>query len=208
MLDAITRYWYFSLVFVVVTILTVFVWYKAAKASARTRREREKTVEKLKYENTVRAFFKELTAEKAEAAPAKELVDGAALNIQLKLEKAADINSAFERLPAAQKHIYAIYYVLTDGAEKLSEFFRMNGKPLTPAALEAAETVWGGKAAELFEKEYAAFDEDNEDVSLVNSEIEALDKSFSEDIGQNDLYAAAADYIKKYLDDFAAVPNS
>lgn len=202
MLAAITEYWYFSLVFVAVSILTVFVCFKAYKASAKVRAERGKVIERLKYENRTRAEFADLTIERIETAEPKALFDGVALNIQAGLEKESDMNAAFEKLTASQQYIYALYYVLLDGSQKLSEFFKMNGKPLTPVAGEAVRLVLGCKAAELYNDEYAAFDGDNEDVSLIKAEIQQKDLAFAALLEQMDAYALAAGYIKKNFDQF------
>lgn len=200
MLSAIQEYWYLSLAFVAISILTVFVVFKAYKASAQAGAERNKVIERLKYENRTRAAFASLTRELAETAEPKALFDGVALNIQAGLEKESDMNAAFEKLTTPQQYIYALYYVLLDGSQKLSEFFKMNGKPLTPIAGEAVRQILGCKAGELYNEEYAAFDGDNEDVSLITTEIKQKDQAFAAFLEQIDANALAAGYIKENLE--------
>jgi len=202
MWQAIIEYWQLSIAFVAVSILTVFVSIKAAKAAGRTKLERQKVIDRLKYENKTRAEFAELTIELIESSQAKELFDGVALNIQADLEKASDMNAAFENLTAPQRNIYALYYVLTDGAKKLSEFFKMNGKPLTDTAAEAVQLIFGCKVYELYTKEYRAFDEDNEEVSLIKDDIEKADAAFAQLMEQTDVYALTAAYIKQNPEQF------
>lgn len=197
MLNAITEYWYLSLAFVVFSILTVFVCIKAYQASSKARAEKEKVIERLKYENRIRADFANLTTGMIKTAQPKALLDGIALNIQATLEKQSDMNVAFEKLTVPQQYIYALYYVLFDGSEKLSEFFKMNGKPLTPIAGEAVHLIFGCKAGELYSEEYGAFDNDNEDVSLITAEIQEKDQAFAAFLEQNDVYALVAKYINK-----------
>ena len=197
MLAAITEYWYLSLAFVFISILTIFVCVKAYKASAKASLERKKVVERLQYENRTRAAFAKLTTELIESAEPKALFDGVALNIQAALEKESDMNAAFEKLTVPQQYIYALYYVVLDGSQKLSEFFKMNGKPLTPIAGEAVHLVFGCKAGELYNEEYAAFDGDNEEISLIKAEIQAKDQAFAAFLAQNDVCVMVADYIKQ-----------
>lgn len=202
MLSAVLEYWYLSLVFVAVSVLTVFVVFKAYKASAQVGAERKKVIERLKYENRTRAAFANLTSELAQAAEVKALFDGVALNIQAGLEKESDMNAAFEKLTTPQQYIYALYYVLLDGSQKLSEFFKKNGKPLTPIAGEAVHLIFGCKAGELYNDEYAAFDGDNEDISLITAEIQQKDQAFATFLEQTNANALAAGYIKKNLENF------
>jgi hypothetical protein len=194
---AITEYWYFSLAFVLVSILTVFVCFKAYQASSKVRRERDSIIERLKYENKTRAAFACLTNELIESAEPKMLFEGIALNIQTSLEKEKDMNVAFENLTQQQKWVYALYYVLVDGERKLSEFFKMNGKPLTDYAGEAVKHLFGCKAYELYSSEYNAYDEDDEETSLIKGEIEKNDTEFALFLEQNDVYSIAGGYIKQ-----------
>jgi hypothetical protein len=202
MREAITQYWYFSLAFVIFSVITVIVWVKAAKASRRGKLERGKIITRLKYENRTRAEYKELTAELIESSEPEKLVDGVALNIQAELEKESDMNAAFENLNQPRQYIYSLYYFLQDSTQKLSEFFKMNGKPLTQTAAEAVEAVFGCKAYDLYIQEFRAFDEDNEEVSLIKGEIERVDADFARLAGETDFYNLAAVYIKQNPEQF------
>lgn len=202
MRQAIMDYWQLSIAFVVISVITVFVCIKAAQASKKTRAARDIIIDRLKYENKVRNDFKHLTPELMASAEARALVDGIALNIQADLEKQSDMNAAFENLTQPQKYIYALYYLLVDGARKLSEFFKMNGKPLTDYAGEAVGQIIGCKAQELYNDEYAAYDEDNEEVSLIIPQIEEKDAAFALLMKQTDGYALAAAYIKQNPEQF------
>jgi hypothetical protein len=202
LLQAIVQYWYLSLAFVVVFVITVIVYMKAFQASKRRRQKRDIIISRLKYENRTRAEFSTLTTELMASAEPKKLFDGVALNIQARLEKESNMNTAFESLSQPQKFIYALYYVSVDGAKKLSEFFRMNGKPLTPAAGEAVTAILGCKAGELYTKEFAAFDDDNEEVSVLPDVIAEQDAEFAQLMEEIDLSALAAEYIKQNSEHF------
>lgn len=202
MIEAFVQYWYFTLALIAVSILTVFVCIKAYKVSKKTRLERDKIIDRLKYENRTRAEFSTISKELIESSEPKKLFDGVAMNIQAKLEKESDMNAAFESLSQPQKYIYALYYVSVDGAEKLSEFFKMNGKPLTTAAGDAVTFILGCKAGELYKMEYDAFDDDNDEVSLIKAEIAEQDAEFALLRKEIELYNLAADYIKQNAESF------
>ena len=195
-LNAFIEYWYLTVILVVAIVLTVFVSVKAAKAAKKSRSKREKIIEQLRYENKTRAEFANPTAQQILSAEPEKLVDGIALNLQADLEKQADMVAAFENLSKPPKYIYALYYFITDSKEKLSEFFKKNGKPLTGTAKEAVESALGCKVYDLYVKQYQAFDSENEDVSLIQTEIDASDAAFAEVRAETDFYELAAAYIK------------
>jgi hypothetical protein len=204
MLAAITEYWFFSLAFVAASILTVFVCIKAHRASVKARGEKYKIIDRLKYENKTRADFANLTTSLIKTAEPKALFDGIALNIQAGIEEKSDMNAAFEKLTIQQQYIYALYYVLLDGSKKLSEFFKMNGKPLTPIAGEAVRLIFGRKVGDLYSEEYAAYDDDNEETSLIPAEVQAQDQAFAALMAQQDVYALVTGYIKQNAEHFIA----
>jgi predicted negative regulator of RcsB-dependent stress response len=176
---AFAEYWYLTAALVAVSVLTAFVCFKAFKAVQKTNRERKKTIETLTYLKEVRAQFAAPTHEQIHDADARRLIDGIALNIQAALEKHEDINAAYEALPEPARFVYALYYFELDSVEKLSEFFRRNGKPLTVHAQAAVETVLGCKVSELYNLECAAFDEDDEITSLIPADIRRADDDFA-----------------------------
>ena len=166
---------YLILLMAALVVLTLFVCVKAGQASSRRSKEVEKIMKKLKEENLLRNEFAALSDSLIASSDPARLFKGVALNLQKKVSDAADMNAEFEKFTSGQKMIYALSFVVEDGGEKLSEFFRANGQPLTGAALDAVRNLFDGKVTEVFEAEYNAFDSDNEEVSFVASKIEALD---------------------------------
>ncbi len=202
MLEAFKEYWYLTLVLVAAIILTCWVISKAWKASAENHRIREEQIKRMEYENSVIKEFGEFDDEKLSAADPKRAFDGIALNIQRELEKQKDMEAAFAALTQAQKRVYALYYLVEDSKKGLSEFFKCNGTPLTPAALEGVRALFPAAAVEAFEEEYGAYDPDDEETSLVNSRIEQLDKDFAKAVEEFDSYKIFVDYIRKNITDF------
>lgn len=193
---------YLILLLAALIALTIFVCIKAGKASSKRYKENEKIIKKLKEENALRNEFAILTASLAEKAAPERLFKGVALNLQKKISDASDMNAAFDALTEEQRKIYALSFVIEDGSEKLSGFFKVNGQPLTGAALNCVKTLFGGKIAEIFESEYNAFDPDNENTSYIAEEIKKLDDEFSSIADENTLTAAAGNYIKEYIERF------
>lgn len=175
--------------------LTLFVCVKAGQASARRGRANEALLKKLKEENELRNEFAVLTETLVKNADSVRLFKGVALNLQKKISDASDMESEFARLSDGQRMVYALSFVVEDGSEKLSCFFRINGKPVTDSALEAFGMLFDGRAYEIFEREYNSFDPDNEEVSVIPEETEKLDAEFSALVNAESICAAGGKYI-------------
>lgn len=182
--------------------LTVFVCIKAGQASSRRSKEVEKIMKKLKEENILRNEFAVLSDSLVRNSEPERLFKGVALNLQKRVSDAADMNAEFDKLNDSQKEIYALSILAEDGGEKLSEFFRANGQPLTGVALSAVKKHFAGKAAEIFEAEFNMFDSDNEDVSYIEEEKDKLDGEFAEILTAEKLSAAAGRIISSDIEKF------
>lgn len=193
-------YWF--AIFGVLLIITVFVCFKAAQASSRRFKKNEAIMNKLKEENTLRNEFAVLTDTLIENSDASRLFNGVALNLQKKISDEPDMRSEFDKFTSEQKEIYAVSFVTEDGAEKLSGFFRANGQPVTGCACSLFKKIFDGKAAEIFEKEYNAFDEDNEETSLIPEEIKKYDAEFSQLVTADEIRKNAGNFIKENKEKF------
>lgn len=182
--------------------LTVFVCLRAAAASKKKHGATNDLIKKLEEENKLRNEFAILTEKTARDADPERLFKGVALNLHKKVEKQPDMIEAFDSLTQAQRNIYAFYFVLDDGAEKLSNFFKINGAPLTTTAKIAVNELYTGEICEVFNAEYAAFDGDNEDVSFIPDEIAALDEKFKRITESTNIFTPAANYIIANIDKF------
>jgi len=118
-----------------------------------------------------------------------------------------DINRAYDLLKPEQKHIYAFYFLLEDSKERLSNFFAISDKPLTDDAGEAVALIMGSKAKELYSLECAAYDSENEEVSLIKEEVERIDGEFAKILKSLDVYEAAAKYIRENAAVFVRMKN-
>jgi len=182
---------------VVVAILCLFLWVIAMRASRRRRGERDALIAALEREKELRAQFKTVTQQLLIDTPPERLVEGLCCGIQARLEKEPEMQAAYDALTQPRRLVYALGYVIQDGREALSEFFRRNGQPLTRAALEAAWCMVGGEYAEIFQRDYDAFDESNEQVSLVKEGIARDDARFAALAREQSegLYAQAKEFI-------------
>ena len=193
---------YLIVIMLAVILLTLFVCVKAGQASAKRSKANEAIIKKLKEENELRREFAVLTEKTVADADEARLFKGVALNLQKKISDANDMEAEFESLNEAQRNIYALSFVVEDGEAALSSFFRANGQPLTGASLNAVKKLLEKNAYDIFEKEYNAFDSDNEEVSMIPEEITALDKGFSQLVTSDEICRVAGRYIKENIEEF------
>ncbi len=183
-------------------VLTLFVCVKAAQASARRGKNNEALMKKLKEENELRNEFALLTESLVKKSDSVRLFKGVALNLQKRISDASDMEAKFAKLSDEQKMIYALSFVVEDGGEKLSDFFRINGKPVTDTALDAFKKLFGGRTCEIFESEYNSFDPDNESASVIPDEIEKLDAEFASIADMNAVCKAGGKLIAGNIEKF------
>ena len=193
---------YWLVILAVLIIITVFMCIKAGAASSKRYKANEAIIKKLKEENLLRNEFAVLTQSLIESAEPARLFRGVALNLQKKISDATDMNGEFEKLTDEQKEIYALSFVVEDGGEKLSEFFKANGQPLTCFALKGFTRLFDGKTAEIFTEEYNAYDPENETASLIPAEIEKNDAEFAQLITADSICDAAGKMIKENYEKF------
>ena len=186
----------------VLVVITVFVCYKAGAASSKRYKANEAIIKKLKEENLLRNEFAVLTQSLIDSADPARLFKGVALNLQKKISDATDMDDEFGKLTDEQKEIYALSFVVEDGGEKLSSFFKTNGQPLTGAALAGFARLFSGREAEIFAEEYNAFDSENETTSFIPAEIDKYDAEFAQLVSADSICAAAGNFIKKNSENF------
>ncbi len=180
-------------ILVAAIVLLVFVAIMASRAVRRHNAARDKILDKLKKEEALRRKYGRFAREDALAADAKELLHGVALRIQKQIENESDMTAAFTALPQEKQIVYALDFVLCEDAETLSAFFRLNGKPLTTAALEGARKAFDARHLELFEQGYRMFDPDDETTSVLPDDVKRLDADFAAD--EAALFAGIQNYI-------------
>lgn len=200
MLQVFSQYKLATAILVIFIIITVVLMVITSKASRKRTAERNAVIKKLEEERKLRAEYKSVSDELITNAPDNRLLFGIAANIQQELETKADMNYEFDIMPDEKKLVYALNFVFEDTEKALSDFFRANGKPLTPWAKRAVKDVIGEKElTALFNREYEMFDPDNEDTSLINSEVERIDSDFSALMAErkNEYLKYAAEFIRE-----------
>ncbi len=193
---------YLIVIMIAVILLTLFVCVKAGQASAKRSKINEALIKKLKEENELRNEFALLTEKTVADADELRLFRGVALNLQKKISDADDMISEFDSMNEEQRDIYALSFVVEDGESALSSFFRANGQPLTGASLNAVKKLFKDNVSEIFEKEYNAFDSENEEVSMIPDEISELDKKFADNLSADEICRVAGRYIKDNAEKF------
>lgn len=201
MLSAFGDYPKLTLILIIAIILTVFVCIMAGRASRKMSKKRDAELQRIKEEVRLREKFSSIDRKSVLEADCKELLKGLSSNIQIKIEKEADIKEAFNALPKEKQFIYALNYVFCEDADSLSSFFRLNGKPLTTAAKDAFCEMVGGDEAKLFSRAYLMFDEDDETTSVTEAEIEENDAAFKI-FNLNEVFGKIRDYIADHAETF------
>ena len=193
---------YLIAILAALVILTLFVCVKAGQASARRGKANEALIKKLKEENELKNEFSFLTESLVKKSEPSRLFKGVSLNLQKRISDSSDMETEFERFSDEQKMIYALSFVVEDGCEKLSDFFRINGKPVTDNALNAFGKLFDGRAYEIFESEYNSFDPDNEEASVIPEKIEKLDTEFIFLADADSICAAGGRFIADNIGNF------
>ena len=188
--------WYYWIILLVAIIIAIFAWAKALK-SGRERRERlkkEAAIWKRDYE--LREKFTVLTEEKLNSTEETELLHGAAMNIQVMLEKSTDMTESFNALPKEKKFVYALEYFDEDSKKALSTFFKNNGEPLISIVPDALNAVGAGKYVEHYATLLPMYDPDSE-ASIDYNIIGKADEEFASLYNSDELLRLSAKYILK-----------
>ncbi len=187
--------WYLWLILILAVGLAIFAWSKALKSSRerRERLKREGAIWKRDYD--LRQNFSVLTEEKLKETEDTELLHGVAMNIQVFLENAHNMNEAFEELPKEKKYIYTLEYFDEDAKNSLSVFFKNNGVPLVPLLPDALKAVGAQKYLDTVTPVVKMYDPDSE-VSVDYTAIAKADELFKEKYDSDELLRLSAQYIK------------
>ena len=193
---------YWILILAALTAAAVLMWIKAIRASRAHYQQNEKLMKKLKEENRLRNDFAVLTPALAQEADPAALFKGVSLNLQKRVADQADMHAAFAALNPAQQGVYALYFVLEDGGDALSGFFKANTVPLTTAAGAMLETLALEDLSALYRQEALAYDPDDETTSLIPAEIEKTDAAFAAADGCSRIAAECGRYIAAHVEAF------
>ncbi len=203
-IDYIIQYKYLCILLVVLCIVTAFVMIKAGQAVKRTNKNKEELIKKLEKMKAIRDKYSSVTAEEILNDESETLFEGLVYNIQTNLEKEDDMNTAYEKLNDCQKELYALNCFYEDGIEDADNFFKLYDKPLTPYALKGFSDAFPDNIYQSFKKIYDAFDEENESVSFVKSEIDDMKEIIKKYFDENDFIGEVMVFIKKNAESFGA----
>lgn len=188
--------WYYWLILALSVVLLIFVWRKAMQSSKERRERLKKEAAIWQRDYDLRQKFNTLTEKVLLETEESELLHGAAMNIQIKLENETDMNTAFNALPIEKKYIYTLEYFDEDAKQSLSLFFKNNGAPLVPLAPDALSAIGAGNLVEYLLPLMPMYDPDS-DVSIDYSIVSETDAKFKEVYNSNELCKLAALYIKR-----------
>lgn len=197
------EYWYLWALIIILIPVTVYVCYRASKAAKQNKEEREKIIAKLDDMKALKDEFGSLSAEQIKQADETRLLEGVALNTELKLQKCENANEDFDNLSLGEKNAYVLSCILEDSVDGVSSFFKKNTPPISPLAPSALKEAEMDGLAEIFAEAYEMYDENNESVSLDYDRLKELDEKFKSLFNADEYKKTAARYIKRNAADFA-----
>ncbi len=191
--------WYYWLILAIAIIGAIIAWIKVM-ASSKERKERlRKEAEIWRKDYELREKYSVLTNEKLNECEDIKLLHAVAMNIQVSLENAIDMNEAFDNLCEEKKNIYTLEYFDEDAKASLSTFFKNNGAPLLPNILNALQAVGANELIQYVSTLYPMYDPDSE-VSIDYSVIQKTDEEFKSIYDSDKLCRKCAVYIKNNKD--------
>lgn len=202
MLEYYTSHPFITALLILGVILAVAVLVLAIRSSEKRAAENRRIAERLKKDNEIKNKYALLTVETISSSPEEELFKGIGLNLQKRVALKADMLAEFDTLTKQQQYIYCLYTMFEDSRESLSNFFKINSKPLTDTALEGVKLLGISEFSEVFEFEYNAYDPDNEEVSCIPSEIEAADKKAAPYLSDGTVENKCSEFIKSNSEKF------
>lgn len=186
--------WYYWLILLVAVVVAIFAWRKALITSKERREKLKKEAAIWQRDYQLREKFAVLTEDKLRETEETELLHGVAMNLQIKLEKEADMTSAFNQLPVEKQMIYALEYFDEDVKKKLSDFFRNNGAPLVPIIPQALTSIGCDKYIPYVSMVIDMFDPDS-DTSVDYDVVAKADEEFASAYNSTELCRKAGQYI-------------
>lgn len=188
------EYWQYAVGLVGVCIVAFFVFRAAARAYSahkKSYREEEKYITHLK---ELKEKYVPLTETAVENAPDEELLEGAALGIQLMLQKKENIEEEFEKLSEEKKLIYTLDVFTSD--KTLQTFFRENSKVLKSRLVPGLDLIELSEYSKRIRPVAMMFDEKDESVSFDEQKVKVLDEELEKENFLSLIKLSAAKYIK------------
>lgn len=201
MLQAFGQYKLLTVLLILAVVLAVFMVTIASRAVRRHNRARDAILQRYKQEDLLRRKYAVLTPDLVQSADARELLQGVGLCLQRELENEKDMNAAFSALSEPRQSVYALYYLLCEDCNTLSEFFRAYGQPMTGASLRAAQAVFPEQALNIFTTAYKMFDESDETTSCTKDSVQNVDQAFNA-LDRQSLFQSVRHYIIQNIQDF------
>ncbi len=188
--------WYYWLILAVAVIIAIFAWIKAISSGKERRERMKKEAEIWRKDYELREKYSVLTEEKLKNCEDIQLLGAVAMNIQVQLENAIDMNKAFKELPQVKKNIYTLDIFNEDVQDALSKFFRNNGSPLVPNIIKALSDIKAYEILDIVTRIYPMYDSDS-DISVDYTVINKADEEFKEIFDSTAFCKQLASYIKE-----------
>lgn len=194
MKEWLSQYGYLIIVFVVLLIVTVAVFYFAARAYSnhnRTFKAQEKEMRRLL---ALKEKYMDFTEETLNENEDIELLEGVALSYQIRLQRQENPESAFEKLSEVKKNIYVLDVFCADGDVKV--FFSENGSLVKDRIICALEMIGMSEFSQKLLPVCQMYDNNNEEISYSEKAIEEMNVYILESNILTEIKLKGAEYIK------------
>lgn len=190
----VTEYWKYLVFLVIAVIAAVIVFVKSNKAYSAYYARYRTEEEQMKHLVEMKERFSPLTKEIIASASEEELLMGAALAYQVKIQKQDNIDEAFMLLTDEKKYVYTLDVFVSD--ESVGVFFRENGSQLKNLLVPALEMIGMPDTAKRAEKIRLMFDEKDETVSFSEKRIAEMQEYIDSGDILTKIKLHSAQYIK------------
>lgn len=193
------EYWYLLILLLAVTVVAFFVFRMAARSYKRYYSRYRQQEAQIKHLLDLKEKYSALTAEVIADAPNDELLEGAALSYQLRLQKQEDMTALFNTFSLPKKYVYTLDVFVQDGSART--FFKENGVELTLLIVPALNAIGENETAKKIDIIRRMYDPVNEDVSIDNDYINKIDEYINKAEVLTNIKLSAAKYIRENVAD-------
>ncbi len=193
-MDWLKEYYMYIILFVVVLVLTVFLFIKSAKAYSSHQKAFKAMESEMKNLAYLKQKYKNFTAESLMECDEEEILQGVGTVYEAHLMKSENGEEEFLRLNENVQNIYVLNILVSDGS--LKEFFSQSDTLLKSRVLPALYMIDAGEIAKLITPVVLMYDDKDETVSYDEAEIEKIDNYIEENGILRKIKVCSAEYIK------------
>ncbi len=193
-----SEYYQYVLIFIVLLILTIFLFIKSGKAYSSHQKAFKALESEMKELAFLKQKYKDFTAETLMQSPDEEILRGVATVYEAYFAKSENANEAFLKMNEAVQNIYVLNAFVTDGSCK--KFFSESDDFLRMKLTGALRMIGESGIAERLSTIQKMYDNEDETTSFDEKEIERTDLYIKENDILRKIKVTSAEYIRQNAD--------